>query len=61
VPGKVIGGVYVAGYWLYVAFAAFMLWPAGGIFSWLSLIITHAFVASVWPVGFLLWYVGYFH
>jgi hypothetical protein len=59
--GKLIGGAYVIGYWLYVVFAAVMLWPADGFFTWLTFVLVHAMIATVWPIGFLLWYVGYFH
>jgi hypothetical protein len=58
--GKVVGGVYVAGYWLYILFAAIILWPASGFFTWLSFVGVHVMVATVWPIGALLWYVGYF-
>jgi hypothetical protein len=61
VLGKIFEVAYVIGYWLYVGFAAYMLWPSDGIFTWISFVVVHAMVATVWPVGLLLWYVGYFH
>jgi hypothetical protein len=58
---KIFEVSYIVGYWLYLGFAAYMLWPSDGIFTWISHVLVHAMVGIVWPMGLLLWYVGYFH
>jgi hypothetical protein len=57
---KIFEASYIVGYWLYLGFAAYMLWPSDGIFTWIYLVVVHAMVGIVWPMGLLLWYVGYF-
>lgn len=58
---KLVGTMYVVGYWLYLIFAAVTLWPATGFFTWLALVGVHAMLATVWPLAALLWHAGYFH
>jgi len=58
--GQILGGAYVAGYWIYLVTVAVVLWPTLSFFEWLSTCAVHVAVATVWPLGAILWYVGYF-
>jgi len=58
---EIVPALYTLGSWGYIVFAGTKLWPMNGFFDWLTLMIPHAFLAVAWPIGALLWYVGYFH